>query len=127
MQYFYVDVYFGSHRQREGLIIDTGSSIAAVPCDNYCTGSKCGEHINGWYDFDSSTAGYAYRCGDDCSGSSCTDDRKCKFYQGYQEGSQYSGFMVKDSVYFGDEYHFGFDGFMFSFGCVAKETNMFFY
>jgi len=34
--------------------------------------------------------------------------------------------MVEDSLYFGDEYHEDFDDFMFSFGCVSKETNLFF-
>mmetsp|Transcript_4239 Transcript_4239/g.7187 ORF Transcript_4239/g.7187 Transcript_4239/m.7187 type:complete len:409 (+) Transcript_4239:398-1624(+) len=34
--------------------------------------------------------------------------------------------MVKDQVYFGDDYSFGHDGFMFSFGCVSEETNLFY-
>ena len=42
------------------------------------------------------------------------------------EGSSYEGFMVSDMVYFGDNYHVGHDGFDFSFGCVSRETNLFF-
>lgn len=103
--------------------------MAAVPCSNYCgvddKGSQtCGKHINNLYDFDQSTAGYTFNCHKyKCS---CTDEEKCKFYQGYMEGSSYSGFMVKDQVYFGDEYHLAHDAFMFTFGCVSKETNLFY-
>ena len=36
LQYFYTNIYFGTNQQRESLIVDTGSSMAAVPCKNYC-------------------------------------------------------------------------------------------
>ena len=42
------------------------------------------------------------------------------------EGSSYSGFMVSDQVYFGDNYHQGHDAFQFVFGCVSKETILFY-
>ena len=42
------------------------------------------------------------------------------------EGSSYEGFMVKDSMYLGDWYHEELDKFKFSFGCVSKETNLFY-
>ena len=32
LEYFYTQVYVGSHRQPQTLIVDTGSSIAAMPC-----------------------------------------------------------------------------------------------
>lgn len=103
--------------------------MAAVPCDGYCkkSGSKnsCGSHINKWYKFDDSDYGYTYDCHSD-SGCRCTDGTKCKFYQGYMEGSSYEGFMVKDKMYFGDEYTVGQDGFDFTFGCVSKETKLFY-
>jgi len=60
------------------------------------------------------------------SGCTCTDSLKCKFYQGYMEGSSYEGFMVKDQVYFGDNFHDRHDAFMFAFGCVSRETNLFY-
>jgi hypothetical protein len=44
----------------------------------------------------------------------------------YLEGSSYEGFFVEDQVYFGDDYHPGHDAFMFPFGCVKKETNLFY-
>jgi hypothetical protein len=42
------------------------------------------------------------------------------------EGSSYEGFMVKDQVYLGNSFHEPFDAFKFSFGCVSKETNLFY-
>lgn len=42
------------------------------------------------------------------------------------EGSSYEGFMVMDKVYFGDDYDPEQDGFDFSFGCVSKETKLFY-
>jgi hypothetical protein len=42
------------------------------------------------------------------------------------EGSSYEGFMVRDQVYLGESYHEGLDQFEFTFGCVTKETNLFY-
>lgn len=42
------------------------------------------------------------------------------------EGSSYAGFMVQDQVYFGDHYKVGYDAFNFVFGCIYKETNLFY-
>jgi hypothetical protein len=81
--------------------------------------------VNPWYDFDMSTAGHIVTCKEDTS-CSCNDKGRCSFYQGYQEGSSYSGFMVSDQVYFGNTHHNEEDAFQFSYGCVNKETNMFF-
>jgi len=30
--YYYVNLFFGSNYQKESLIVDTGSSITAIPC-----------------------------------------------------------------------------------------------
>lgn len=55
LEYYYVDVYVGTHRQKQTLIVDTGSTLLAMPCKAYCTSddygkSSCGSHINEWYD-----------------------------------------------------------------------------
>ena len=81
--------------------------------------------MNDWYDFDLSTSGHIISCKED-TGCSCTANDRCSFYQGYQEGSAYRGFMVSDQVYFGDSHHTKEDAFRFSFGCVSTETNMFY-
>lgn len=53
-------------------------------------------------------------------------DNKCSFYQGYVEGSQYSGFMVKDQVFFGKDHLDSASGFEIALGCASKETNLFY-
>ena len=57
----------GSNKEKQSLIVDTGSSICAMPCKNHCSepvGQKasCGKHINPWYDLDVSTAKGTYKC-----------------------------------------------------------------
>ena len=42
------------------------------------------------------------------------------------EGSSYSGYLVQDKIYFGDEWHHGHDGIDFTFACVENETNHFY-
>lgn len=99
----------GSQRQKQSLIVDTGSGIAAVPCKNYC--KSCGpDHLNDYFDVKSSLSKYFYDCHKD-QGCTCDRDGKCSFLQKYGEGSLYKGFIVKDSVHFGDHYHAGLDSF----------------
>ena len=63
LMYYYVTVYFGSHRQAQTLIVDTGSSVACVPCKEYCIGSSnCGKHINSLYETSQSNAFFAFDC-----------------------------------------------------------------
>ena len=100
MGYYYVEMQLGSNREPQSFIVDTGSGIACVPCDNHCKYGSCGDHIFPWYDFDSSSTGRVYNCKDSESSCSCTAEDKCRFSIGYAEGSSYDGFMVEDLVYF---------------------------
>lgn len=54
------------------------------------------------------------------------NEERCEFYQGYMEGSSYTGFMVQDQMHFGDQYKSGSDAFNFVFGCIYKETKLFY-
>ena len=56
----------------------------------------------------------------------CTDGNRCRFHQGYAEGSSYDGYVVTDSIRFGEFYHEGHDSFTYAFGCVKKETHYFY-
>lgn len=56
----------------------------------------------------------------------CTTEDKCRFYQGYAEGSHYEGYIAKDVLYFGENFHFGVDMFEYTFGCVKTETKYFY-
>lgn len=50
----------------------------------------------------------------------------CDFNQAYGEGSSYSGFLARDTFYFGSDYHVGDDAFDMTFGCVTQETHLFY-
>ena len=122
--YYYLTVFVGSHRQPQTLIIDTGSSLAAIPCKQFCSDKSCGDHINEHYDNEQSTSFYMYDCNSvKCV---CTDGHKCRFYQGYAEGSLYDGYVVSDQLYFGENYHLYEDAFQYTFGCVKRETKYFY-
>ena len=122
LQYFYVNVYVGSQKQRQALIVDTGSGIAAFPCQNSC--KTCGKHINEYFDLEKSSSEYIFNCKtDQCN---CVENNLCDFSQSYGEGSSYQGYLVKDQVHFGETTHFSEDAFNYTFGCVTTETNLFF-
>lgn len=80
LEYFYVQATLGSHRQPQALILDTGSSLAAVPCLDFCTEASCGDHINELYDFSRSTSGKLLSCRDKEYSCRCIDGDKCQFY-----------------------------------------------
>ncbi|CDW82204.1 aspartic protease pm5 [Stylonychia lemnae] len=124
LEYFYVDIYAGINKEPQALIVDTGSGITAFPCENHCKPKSCGNHINKYFKVDDSQTKYVYQCTKDCE--TCFDGDKCDFSQSYGEGSTYNGFLVRDNIYFGDNYHSNEDSFPFTFSCVYEETNLFF-
>ena len=40
MEYYYVELL--ANNQTQALILDTGSAIIAMPCQQYCTPETCG-------------------------------------------------------------------------------------
>lgn len=56
----------------------------------------------------------------------CADENRCRFYQGYAEGSLYEGYVVSDQLHFGENFHGEADQFTYTFGCVKRETHFFF-
>lgn len=76
--YYYITMYFGSHRQAQTLIVDTGSSVAAIPCKKFCSASSCGHHINDLYDPSKSDTFKLYDCQTvECR---CETENRCRFY-----------------------------------------------
>lgn len=76
--YYYITVYFGSHRQPQTLITDTGSSVAAIPCQEFCNQGKCGKHINDLYTSSKSENFELYDCTKvNCK---CAANNRCRFY-----------------------------------------------
>lgn len=140
----YADVWVGTPPQRQTVIVDTGSSLTAFPC-NGCR--DCGApsyHIDNYFDFDASSTFHKTACGD-CQRGSCigsgTDNEQCKISMSYQEGSSWYAFEAKDITYVGGPHtvalaedvtgedidpryakHFSFP---MTFGCQYKLTGLF--
>lgn len=123
MYYFYANVYIGgfNNTSKQSLIVDTGSGLTCFPCEGYW--KHCGKHLNKYFPLDSSGTKEIL----DCNKNSCgwVDGNKWSFSIRYGEGSSYSGFWVIDDVYFGNNYD-EFDKQRLQFGCVTKETNLFY-
>ena len=64
LNYYYTNLYFGEKMKKQGLILDTGSSITTATCSPLC--KSCGKHIRPPYDIKS-----------DKKIISCSD-KKCK-------------------------------------------------
>ena len=71
LNYYYANIYFGENMQKQGLILDTGSSITTATCSQLC--EKCGQHIRKPYDIKS------YNKVISCSNEKCNlVSSKCK-------------------------------------------------
>ena len=134
--YYAINVCVGSPPRPYNLIVDTGSSVTALPCAS-CT--QCGTHVcgqRGRFDTQQSkTARYVgcstpgVRCAP-CSGS------KCMYSVHYTEGSSIAGVVVEDVVQFAHARdHVEGDpstppnrtaAVKSFFGCQTKETGMFY-
>eukprot|EP01043_Picozoa_sp_COSAG02_P000765 COSAG02_NODE_14_length_56855_cov_512.793661_46_plen_409_part_00 len=91
--YYYARVHVGTPGQEFTVIVDTGSSLMAVPCTG-CT--RCGKHMNPYFEQSTSNT-YSEGCSSipkckSCSGGHCT------YKTHYVEGSSIGGYLVKDQV-----------------------------
>ena len=95
LQYFYATIYVGSQKHRQFVIVDTGSSEAALPCKELCNATSCGTHANGHFAVTNSTT-HKFST---CSSPGCQCEwrkNRCSYYTRYMEGSSYEGYLVKD-------------------------------
>ena len=99
--YYYITLFFGTPLQRQTLIVDTGSSVTAIPCGE----CDCGpNHFDYSFDTRSSDTFQDIACYEQIGEYTCSDcNGKCYFHSGYAEGSAYNGNYKKDFVMFGDE------------------------
>lgn len=103
--YYYANIYLGTPPQKQSFIIDTGSTLFAIPC-NMCT--SCGlRHLNPKFDVTRSNTSRLLTCetGKGFCSSNCKDklsNDSCGFGMNYAEGSSISGIMVEDVVSIGD-------------------------
>ena len=125
LNYYYSNLYLGDDMQKQGYILDTGSTITASTCSPLC--QHCGKHINPHYNVKSDNK--TIPCSDEkcqlvkskCQGST----NKCTFSISYSEGSSISGVYINEIARFGENYKEQ-NGTYVPIGCITNENNLFF-
>ena len=90
INYYYSNIYLGEDMQKQGLILDTGSSITTSTCSPLC--QSCGKHICPPYDIKSKDK--IISCSDskceivnsNCNKNKKENENKCSFSISYSEG-----------------------------------------
>ena len=136
--YYSALVCLGQPGQPYDLIVDTGSSITAVPCAG-CR--QCGTHlcgVKGRFDARTSSTAAPVVCplSQSVQGLSCESciAHRCGYSVRYTEGSSIRGHILHDHAHFKREARGGSGGgsaleratSRIYFGCQTQETGMFF-
>lgn len=129
------NVCLGNPGRSFDLIVDTGSSITAVPCSTcrQCGRHQCGKQAGGCFDAVRSASSTTIKCRQPPAGFSCERcaSERCSYSVHYTEGSAISGHVVTDYAFFTR----GGDGTRGSgaatdarvfFGCQTSESGMFY-
>lgn len=125
--YYYLEVFVGSQQSPQTLIVDTGSYSIVFPCQD-C--KECGKHIYPPFNSSASTTYtpidpkqtyYDWKC------FYPTREDQCDFFEGYVEGSGYTGVYAVDTLVFKTELDSTSNLEKKAiFGCASEETNEFF-
>ena len=51
LNYYYLNVFLGNPPKKQALILDTGSHLTSVPCQQLC--ESCGKHLNSYFSISS--------------------------------------------------------------------------
>jgi len=129
--YYSTDVCLGSPGRRFDLIVDTGSSITAVPCSTcrQCGTHRCGR--TGCFDPKRSPSYQPVDCHKPPTGFSCEKcaaANRCQYSVHYTEGSAIQGHVVTDYAHFTRISAAGVSETVSTrvyFGCQTLETGMF--
>jgi hypothetical protein len=120
--YYAANVCIGSPGTMHQLIIDTGSSMTAVPC---ATCTTCGRHKNPKYNPSRSLTSERLGCKNPPFHMRCSrcERAQCGYSVSYTEGSQIRGAVFTDHMHFGD----GPKSFTerMVVGCQTFETGLF--
>ena len=126
--YFSADVCVGTPPHSFDLIVDTGSALTAIPC-NDC--SACGEHThsNGLrhnrFDPATSSTSQAVQCGDPFGACSHCESHSCVYSVSYTEGSAIRGRMYYDNFLFSASSGLNPRPVRAAFGCQSYESGLF--
>ena len=126
LNYYYANLYFGEKMHKQGLILDTGSSITTATCSPLC--QKCGQHIRIPYEIKSNKI---ISCSDEkcnlvsskCRKSESHED--CTFSTSYSEGSSVKGKYINEIIRFGKNFRKQ-EGYNIPIGCTTTETHLFY-
>ena len=125
LNYYYSNLYLGENMQKQGYILDTGSTITTSTCVPLC--DHCGKHINPAYNLSSQDK--ILSCSDDrCKlvSSRCNgNNNKCSFSISYSEGSSLKGVFINEIVRFGHNYKEQNATFV-PIGCTTDENHLFY-
>jgi len=119
--YYFAELYVGAPEpQKVSVIVDTGSSLCAFPCEG-C--AHCGDHMDVPFDMEASQSARFLPCGSQCAGT-CLEGR-CGYAQSYTEGSSIAGLWFQDQVRLGDvdERNPAVNA---TLGCHTDERNLFY-
>jgi hypothetical protein len=119
--YWFADLLIGTPPQRVSVIIDTGSSVCAFPCD---TCPSCGKHSDPLFKRGSSATSEVMQCTSDCLGS-CKRENQCSYHVSYFEGSSIEGLWFTDVVQMGDRSEANIP-VKSTLGCHTSETKLFY-
>lgn len=119
--YYYTRVHIGTPGQIFTVIVDTGSSLLAIPCRG-C--SRCGKHMNPYFE-QSKSSTYREGCSEIPKCQQC-QGKQCAYKTHFVEGSSIGGYVVKDQVATllagANTPQFTAEGI---FGCQMSETGLF--
>lgn len=125
--YYYIEVYVGSNREPQSLIVDTGSKDIIFPCID-C--AECGQHQYPYFNNTNSSTFQKIMSGPTYYNWTCPEEEKgivCQFLSGYMEGSSYKGFFGMDNLVFKEELNSTLVKEKKAiFGCATEETNIFY-
>lgn len=120
--YYAANVCIGSPGSMHQLIIDTGSSMTAVPC---ATCTTCGRHKNPKYNPRQSQTSEPLGCKNPPYNMRCArcESTQCGYAVSYTEGSKIRGRVYTDHVHFGDGPRAFTERMVV--GCQTYETGLF--
>ena len=131
LNYYYTNMYLGSNMQKQGYILDTGSTITTSTCGPLCI--HCGKHICPSYDTPDISQKIILCDEPKCkqTSSKCNPNNlnpktnQCSFSISYSEGSVLKGVYIDEEIRFGSDYK-NQKAYKMPIGCTKEENHLFY-